>query len=94
VAKDRAAPFSKKHRRYWLPVIGMMVVIGAINLGIGWCAYPGDDALYRAPDHIIPVLPNLHPDGGGPNLHPDGGGPTPDAAPTPAPAPAAPDASP
>lgn len=39
MAKDRAAPFSRKHRRYWLPVTGGMILIGAVNLGIGYCAY-------------------------------------------------------
>jgi hypothetical protein len=39
VAKDRAAPFSRKHRRYWLPVTGGMILIGAINVGLGLCAY-------------------------------------------------------
>jgi hypothetical protein len=66
VAKDRAAPFSKKHRRYWIPILGGMIVIGGINLGLGFCAYPGEKALYRTPEQIVPVLPNLHPDGGGP----------------------------
>ena len=66
MAKDRAAPFSKKHRRYWIPILGGMIVIGGINLGLGFCAYPGAKALYRTPEPIVPVLPNLHPDGGGP----------------------------
>jgi hypothetical protein len=39
VAKDRAAPFSRKHRRYWIPVTGGMLVIGALNVGIGLCSY-------------------------------------------------------
>jgi hypothetical protein len=39
VAKDRAAPFSKKHRKYWLPVTGGMLLIGAINVGIGFWTY-------------------------------------------------------
>ena len=39
MAKDRAAPFSKKHRRYWIPVTGGMLLIGAINVGIGLCSY-------------------------------------------------------
>jgi hypothetical protein len=39
VSKDRAAPFSRKHRRYWLPVTGGMILIGALNLAIGYCAY-------------------------------------------------------
>ena len=39
MAKDRAAPFSKKHRRTWIPVTGGMVLIGLINLGIGMYLY-------------------------------------------------------
>jgi hypothetical protein len=39
VAKDRAAPFSRKHRRYWIPVTGGMLLIGAINVGLGLCTY-------------------------------------------------------
>jgi hypothetical protein len=39
VAKDRAAPFSKKHRRYWIPVTGGMLLIAAINVGLGFCSY-------------------------------------------------------
>jgi len=39
VAKDRAAPFSKKHRRYWIPVTGGMILIGVINIAIGLCSY-------------------------------------------------------
>jgi hypothetical protein len=39
VSKDRAAPFSRKHRRYWIPVTGGMILIGGINLAIGVCSY-------------------------------------------------------
>jgi hypothetical protein len=39
VAKDRAAPFSKKHRRYWIPVTGGMLLIAAVNVTIGMCSY-------------------------------------------------------
>jgi hypothetical protein len=39
VAKDRARPFSRKHRKYWIPVTGGMIVIGAINVGLGYCTY-------------------------------------------------------
>jgi hypothetical protein len=39
VAKDRAAPFSRKHRSTWLPITGGMVLIGIINLGIGIYLY-------------------------------------------------------
>ena len=54
VAKDRARPFSRKHRKYWLTVTGGMLLIGGINVGIGMCAYEkGPDTVER----IIPVLP-------------------------------------
>jgi hypothetical protein len=39
VSKDRARPFSRKHRKYWIPVTGGMIVIGAINVGLGYCTY-------------------------------------------------------
>jgi hypothetical protein len=39
VAKDRAAPFSRKHRRYWIPVTGGMLLIGVLNVTIGVCTY-------------------------------------------------------
>ena len=42
MAKDRAAPFSRKHRRYWLPVTGGMLLIGVINLLIGYLMWPGE----------------------------------------------------
>lgn len=34
--KDRASPFSRKHRRYWLTTAGGMVVIMSVNLGLGF----------------------------------------------------------
>jgi hypothetical protein len=37
--KDRAAPFSKKHRRYWIPVTGGMLLIGVVNVALGMCSY-------------------------------------------------------
>jgi hypothetical protein len=39
VTKDRAAPFSRKHRRYWIPVTGGMILIGVVNVAIGLCSY-------------------------------------------------------
>lgn len=39
MSKDRAAPFSRKHRRYWLPVTGGMILIGIINVVIGFMSY-------------------------------------------------------
>ncbi len=57
MAKDRAAPFSKKHRRYWIPVTGGMILIGAINVGLGVCTYKkaGD----TEPLHV--AVPIRHP---------------------------------
>jgi hypothetical protein len=53
VAKDRAAPFSRKHRRYWIPVTGGMLMIGVINIALGVCSYePPND-----PRPIQLVLP-------------------------------------
>jgi hypothetical protein len=40
VAKDRARPFSRKHRRYWLTVTGGMILIAVVNIVIGYCTYP------------------------------------------------------
>lgn len=39
MAKDRARPFSRKHRRYWIPVLGGMILIGLVNLIIGFSSY-------------------------------------------------------
>lgn len=39
MAKDRARPFSRKHRKYWIPVTGGMVLIGVINVIIGFLSY-------------------------------------------------------
>jgi hypothetical protein len=48
VAKDRARPFSRKHRKYWIPVTGGMILIGAINVGLGYCTYsPSNDPPQR-----------------------------------------------
>lgn len=47
MAKDRAAPFSKKHRKYWIPVTGGMLLIGAINVGLGFCSYTEPPAPQR-----------------------------------------------
>lgn len=53
MAKDRARPFSRKHRKYWFTVTGGMILIGALNVGIGMCGYEPP----RTPERIIPVLP-------------------------------------
>ena len=56
VAKDRSAPFSRKHRRYWIPVTGGMILIGIVNLALGYWMWP-DTPLDRVPERIIPVVP-------------------------------------
>ena len=53
MAKDRARPFSRKHRKYWITVTGGMLFICALNIGIGLCAYEPP----RDPERITPVLP-------------------------------------
>jgi len=54
VSKDRARPFSRKHRRYWIPVTGGMLLIGVLNLGIGFCAY---EPAPPEPERITLTLP-------------------------------------
>ena len=54
MSKDRARPFSRKHRKYWIPVTGGMLLIGVINVGIGFCVYESPPP---PPERIIPVLP-------------------------------------
>lgn len=63
--KDRASPFSRKHKRYWLPVTGGMVLIGVINLGIGIYLYsrrPRDAPRGDALDEIAARLATPHTD--------------------------------
>ena len=88
VAKDRSAPFSRKHRRYWLPVTGGMILIGIINVALGYCSWPGD-SMDRVPDRIIldlPVSPYSRHDAGPPDAGRDAAplsdaGPSSDAGP-------------
>lgn len=54
MSKDRARPFSRKHRRYWIPVTGGMVLIGLINVIIGYCSYTRPSDLH---ERIIPDVP-------------------------------------
>ncbi|MCA9679326.1 MAG: hypothetical protein KC464_30130, partial [Myxococcales bacterium] len=48
MAKDRAAPFSRKHRRYWIPVTGGMILIGLINLAVGFYVWSGRPRVHGA----------------------------------------------
>ena len=47
MSKDRAAPFSRKHRRYWIPVTGGMIVIGGINIALGLSSYKAPEEPMR-----------------------------------------------
>jgi hypothetical protein len=55
VSKDRAAPFSRKHRRYWLTVTGGMILIGTINVALGMCSYEDPPAKYEKMELVIPA---------------------------------------
>lgn len=56
VAKDRAAPFSRKHVKIWFTVTGGMILIGIVNVALGYWLYePQGDP----PQRIVPVLPAL-----------------------------------
>ena len=69
MSKDRAAPFSRKHRRYWLTVTGGMLLIGAINVVIGLMSY---DAPTGQPEKIEFDLPKIYRDAGVDVPPPDG----------------------
>lgn len=47
MSKDRAAPFSKKHRRYWIPVTGGMIMLGFVNVVLGMCSYKEQQPVER-----------------------------------------------
>ena len=55
MAKDRAKPFSRKHRRVWIPVTGGMILIGVVNLILGFCTY--DPGPSEPPQKIELVIP-------------------------------------
>lgn len=55
MSKDRAAPFSRKHRRVWIPVTGGMILIGILNLVVGYCSYDPPSA--QPPEKIELVIP-------------------------------------
>lgn len=65
MAKDRARPFSRKHRKYWIPVTGGMILIGALNLALGFCAYspPPPPPQVIQPELPPPSAPVLEPGG-------------------------------
>lgn len=54
MSKDRARPFSRKHRKYWFTVTGGMLLIGAINVLIGYCSYTTPSDVH---ERIMPDVP-------------------------------------
>jgi hypothetical protein len=54
VSKDRARPFSRKHRKYWIPVTGGMILIGLIDIALGLCSYRKPSDVH---ERIIPNVP-------------------------------------
>jgi hypothetical protein len=61
VTKDRAAPFSRKHRRYWFTVTGGMILIGIINIIIGFVSY---DPPPTKTEKMELTLPKIYRDAG------------------------------
>lgn len=57
MSKDRARPFSRKHRKYWIPVTGGMILIGVINVIMGYCSYTKPSDVH---ERIILDVPNAH----------------------------------
>jgi hypothetical protein len=57
VVKDRAKPFSKKHRKYWIPVTGGMILIGILNIAIGFCSYHPPSDKHERIQVTIPASP-------------------------------------
>ena len=82
MAKDRARPFSRKHRRYWIPVTGGMILIGLIDVALGYCSYtkPSDvheRILYNVPTvgggsgtNVPPLMEGVNPVAGPPSAAP------------------------
>ena len=57
MSKDRARPFSRKHRKYWIPVTGGMVLIGVINVIIGFVSYKKPSDVH---ERIIADVPGAY----------------------------------
>lgn len=60
MAKDRAAPFSRKHKRYWIPIAGGMLLICILNLAVGIYLYSNRPKSYPRPaaDAAVKALPD------------------------------------
>ncbi len=61
MAKDRARPFSRKHRRYWIPVTGGMIVIGLINVVIGYLSYSSPSEVHERIQLSVPTARDAAP---------------------------------
>jgi hypothetical protein len=68
--KDRAKPFDRKHRRYWLTTAGGMVLIMAVNVGLGVAIY-NCDAEPPPPAKYQPIPPSAVPVDAGVDSLPD-----------------------
>jgi hypothetical protein len=67
VSKDRARPFSRKHRRYWIPVTGGMILIGVVNVIVGYCSYTRPSDVH---ERIVPDVPYARGSGSGSGVGP------------------------
>jgi hypothetical protein len=52
--KDRARPFSRKHFRYWMTAAGGMVIIMAVNVGLGFWLFARPRPPADQP-HYLPI---------------------------------------
>ena len=57
MSKDRARPFSRKHRKYWIPVTGGMLLIGAFDLVLGYCSYTKPSDIHERILYDVPSVP-------------------------------------
>lgn len=55
MSKDRAAPFSRKHRKYWITITGGMILIGLINLAIGFWSYDAPSETHEKIKFDLPM---------------------------------------
>lgn len=85
MSKDRARPFSKKHRKYWIPVTGGMIFIGVVNVALGFCTYekPAADDAHARIQLVIPKAQYKTPPAMVPVRKVDAGAPPVDAPPPP-----------
>lgn len=58
--KDRSAPFSRKHRRYWFTVTGGMFIIMTINVLLGWWVLR-ENKDHTPPAQYQPIPPSVFP---------------------------------